>query len=53
MPSGALSDEALAQLQKLADLQRAGVITQQEFVAKKKSLRRSKFWVCDSVGLEG
>jgi len=37
-PAGGVTDDAIAQLQKLAELQKAGIITQQEFDAKKKQL---------------
>jgi hypothetical protein len=37
-PAGGLTDEAIAQLQKLAELQKAGIITQEEFDAKKKQI---------------
>lgn len=37
-PSGALDDAAIEQLQKLAELQKAGVLTQEEFDAQKRKL---------------
>ncbi len=32
------ADDTIAQIQKLAELQKAGVITEEEFAAKKKQL---------------
>ena len=37
-PSGALDDNAIEQLQKLAELQKAGVLTQEEFDDQKRKL---------------
>ena len=37
-PSGGLTDEAIEQLQKLAELQKAGVLTQEEFDDQKRKL---------------
>ena len=36
--AGGVTDEAIAQVQKLAELRKAGIITQEEFDAKKKHL---------------
>jgi hypothetical protein len=36
--AGGVTDDAIAQLQKLAELQKAGILTQEEFDAKKKQL---------------
>ena len=36
--SGGLTDEAIEQLQKLAELQKAGVLTQEEFDDQKRKL---------------
>jgi len=33
--SGGLTDQKMAQLQKLAELQKAGILTQEEFAAEK------------------
>jgi hypothetical protein len=37
-PAGSLTDEAIAQLQKLADLQKAGILTDEEFAAQKATI---------------
>jgi outer membrane murein-binding lipoprotein Lpp len=37
-PSGALDDAAIEQLQKLSELQKAGVLTQEEFDDQKRKL---------------
>jgi hypothetical protein len=37
-PSGVLGDAAIAELQKLAELQKAGVLTQEEFDEQKRKL---------------
>jgi len=37
-PSGLLGDDAIAELQKLAELQKAGVLTQDEFDEQKRKL---------------
>jgi hypothetical protein len=40
-PSGGLTDDAIDQLQKLAELQKAGVLTQEEFDDQKRKLLQS------------
>jgi hypothetical protein len=40
-PSGVLSADAIAELQKLAELQKAGVLTQEEFDDQKRKLLES------------
>lgn len=37
-PAATAMDDTVAQLQKLAELQKAGILTQEEFAAKKKQL---------------